>query len=197
MEQRSEVLLEMILCRRRGVGSAQARVLSQDLAVELLEITARLDPELVDERTACVLVDTEGLGLASRAIQGEHQMGTKTLPGGMAVDKGLDLADDFGVAAGLEVRVDPLFDHRKPLLLQPCNLGLREGFEFEVGQRRSAPEVERFPHPGCALRSLRRGAGRRNEMTKARQIDLLGLNCQRVSGWFRHEHVCTERLPEL
>ena len=39
-------------------------------------------------------------------------MGAQTLPGGMAIDKCLNLADDLGVAAGLEVRIDSFLDHR-------------------------------------------------------------------------------------
>jgi len=62
----------MILCGRRRVGSTQPCVLSQDLAVQLLKIAARLDPELVDKRTARVLIDVERFRLASGAIQGEH-----------------------------------------------------------------------------------------------------------------------------
>jgi hypothetical protein len=41
----------------------------------LLKIGAGLDPELVDKRTARVLIDVERLCLASGAIQGEHAMG--------------------------------------------------------------------------------------------------------------------------
>ena len=114
--------------------------------MQLLQIAAWLDSELVDERTARVLIDAEGLRLATGAIQGEHQMGAQTLSGGMAIDECLNLADDLGVTAGLEVRVDSLLDRRKPLLLQSRDLGLCERFEFEVGQRSATPEVERFPH---------------------------------------------------
>ena len=165
--------------------------------MQLLQIAARLDSELVDERAPRVLVDAEGLRLASGAIQGEHEMGAQTLPGRMAIDKSLNLADDLGVAAGLEVRVDSFLDHRKPLLLQPGDLGLGERLEFEVGQRRAAPEVERFPHHGRALHGFRRGAGSRDQVTKARQIDLVGCDRECVSGRLRHEYVCAERLPEL
>ena len=116
----------------------------------------------------------------------------------MSIDKCLDLADDLGMAAGLEVRVDPLLDHRKPLLLQPCDLRLGERFEFEVGQRRAAPEVECFPHrvaPVSRPPSAARAVG--DQLTKQRQIDLLRPDCQCVSRRLRHEHVGAERLSKL
>ena len=72
-------------------------------------------------------------------------MGAQTLPGGMAIDKCLDLADDLGVAAGLEVRVDSFLDRRKPLLLQSCDLGLCERLEFEVGQRQRRARGRALP----------------------------------------------------
>ncbi len=115
----------------------------------------------------------------------------------MAIDERLDLADDLGMTAGLEVRVDPLLDRRKPLLLQPCDLRLSERFEFEVGQRRATPEVECFAHRVRAFRGLRHSPSRGDELTKQRQIHLLRSDCQCVSGRLRHEHVGTERLSEL
>src|SRR4029078_4497935 len=87
VEQDPEDLVEVILRRGRGVRSTQPRVLAQDLAVELLEIAPRLDSELVHQPPPRVLVDVECLSLASRAIEGENQMGTQTLSGGMAVDQ--------------------------------------------------------------------------------------------------------------
>ena len=43
----------------------------------------------------------------------------------------------------LEVRLDPLFFRDEPQLLEPPDLGLREVLERELGQRRTAPELER------------------------------------------------------
>ena len=124
-------------------------------------------------------------------------MGAQTLPGRMAIDKGLNLADDLGVAAGLEVRVDSFLDHSKALLLQPGDLGLGERLESKSasGAPRQRSSASRIMVARC--HGFRCGAGSRDQVTKARQIDLVGCDRECVSGRLRHEYVCAERLPEL
>jgi hypothetical protein len=52
----------------------QIRVLTKDLAHEVAEIRRGLHAELVDERPSCRVVCLQRLGMASRAVQGEHQL---------------------------------------------------------------------------------------------------------------------------
>ena len=122
-------------------------------------------------------------------------MGAQTLPGRMAIDKGLNLADDLGVAAGLEVRVDSFLDHSKALLLQPGDLGLGEGLEFKVGQRSPAPEVERF-RIMVARCTGSAGRGRSRRAAKARQIRP-GPGASVPSAAASSDYVCAKGLPEL
>ena len=92
-------------------------------------------------------------------------MGAQTLSGGMAIDERLDLADDLGVTAGLEVRVDALLDRRKPLLLQPCDLAVGR-----TARIRSRPAARRargrvLPASRRALfRGLRHSPGRGDQV---------------------------------
>ena len=188
LEQGPEHLVEVILCGGADSGARSPASCRRISPCSCCRSRPGSIPSSLDERAARVLVDAEGLRLASGAIQGKHQMGAQTLPGRMAIDKCLNLADDLGVAAGLEVRVDSLLDHRKPLLLQSRDLGLCERLEFEVGQRSAAPEIECFPHHGRALYGLGCRAGSRDQVTKARQIDLVGCDRECVSGRLRHEH---------
>ena len=57
----------------------------------------------------------------------------------------LKLGDQFTVPAEREVCLDAPLQGREPLLLQPCDLGLRERLERQVGQSRPAPQTERLP----------------------------------------------------
>ena len=62
-------------------------ILSKDRLLELLQGRARLDPEPVDERAPGRLIRLERLGLPTRAIEGEHQLTTKSFPQRMPGDE--------------------------------------------------------------------------------------------------------------
>ena len=78
-------------------------------------------------------------------------MGAKPLPHGMPIDEGVDLADELRVPPRFEVGVDPFLEHAEPLLFEPHDLGLGEGLELHVGERRAAPDVERLAKAARAL----------------------------------------------
>ena len=82
--------------------------------MQLAEGRARLDPELVHQRAAGVLVGLERLGLPAGAIEREHQLRAQPLAQRILGDERLQLADELGVAAGLEVGVDALLEHGQP-----------------------------------------------------------------------------------
>ena len=52
----------------------EARVLGEDLLLQALELGARLDPDLLDQRRARLVVGLERLRLAPVAIEGEHAL---------------------------------------------------------------------------------------------------------------------------
>ncbi len=88
------------LVRGRGrVGRGEARLVPEDLRLESLELGTGLDPELVDEASASILVHLEGLGLPARAIQREHQLPPEGLPQRMVAHERLELTDDVAVPA--------------------------------------------------------------------------------------------------
>jgi hypothetical protein len=67
-------------------------------------------------------------------------------------DERFELPDQLGMAVEGEVGFDPLLDGREPQVLEASDLGLREWFEGELGERRSAPEGERFvQESGCTF----------------------------------------------
>ena len=113
-QQLSRDLAEVVVRGRAAVAAVEARVLPQDRAVQLAEGRARLDPELVHERAASVLVGLERLRLPAGAIEREHQLRAQTLAQRILGDERLQLADELGVEPGLEVGVDALLEHRQP-----------------------------------------------------------------------------------
>ena len=126
--------------------------------MERLQLRARVDPELVHERRARGGVGVERLGLPAGAVEREHQLPAQSLPQRMLADERLELADELGVAATLEIGVEPRLERDEPELLQPCDLGLRPALVREVGEGGAAPERERR---GELRGSLGRGELRR------------------------------------
>ena len=110
--------------------------MSKNRPLELLERGARIDPELVDERPARVLVGLQGLRLPARPVQRRHQVAAQTLAQRVLGDERLELPDQLVVAPEGEVGVDAELDRRQLHLLQPGDCGLGEALVGEVRQRR-------------------------------------------------------------
>src|SRR4029079_10452321 len=78
--------------RRRRV---EPGVLTEDRLLELAQLAAGLDPELVHERAARVLVGAERLGLAPRAVQRAHELAAQALAQRVLGDQLLELGHDI------------------------------------------------------------------------------------------------------
>ena len=68
-----------------GGGRVQPRVVRQDRRLEILQTSARVDPEFVDESAAGLLIGVEGFGLPPGPVQAQHQLGLESLVQRMAV----------------------------------------------------------------------------------------------------------------
>jgi len=99
---------------------------TKNRAVELAKRRPWVDSELLRERSPCVLVNLQRLGLASRAVQRQHQLGAQALTQWIRRDERFDLADQLGVSAALDLRVDALLGDETELL-EPAGFCLREG----------------------------------------------------------------------
>ena len=132
-------LVEVVL-RRAPTPPPGARrdLLPQDRAVELLELRARLEPELVDERAARVLVRVERLRLPPRAVERQHQLSPRSRSrSGMLRDERFELAARARPcrpsASSASIQ---LLDRREPELLEPARPPSRE--RLEARTRRAA-----------------------------------------------------------
>src|SRR4029453_8649773 len=100
----------------------ELRVMREDRPLEVLQLTARFEPEVVAESAARVLVGGERLGLPARAVEGEHQLSAKPFPKGVLADERLQLRDELVVAAERELEIDAVQEPPEPLLLEPLDL---------------------------------------------------------------------------
>ena len=126
--------------RRRRL---EGRVLGEDLLLQALELGARLDPDLLDQRRARLVVGLERLRLAPGAIEGEHALRVQALSQRLLGDQGLEPGDHLGVAPGGELGFDRQLDGPHVKLLEATDLWGGERLGGDVGERGAAPELER------------------------------------------------------
>ena len=117
----------------------------------------------------------------------------------MLGDQGLELTDQRVMAPELQVGLDPVFERDQTQFLEPRDLVLGEGLVGEVGQRRSATELERL---GQGLGGDRRVAAVELLSPLGRQalepvdIDLLGLDLEHVAATAGDERAVAQRLAQ-
>jgi hypothetical protein len=119
-------------------------VLGEYRRLERSELRAGLDADLIDERRARPPVGLERVGLATTAVQREHQLAVKALAERLIGDGGLELPDELRMASERQLRVDPGLERRRALLGEPRDLGLGVALVGEVRERRPAPQRERL-----------------------------------------------------
>ena len=91
--------------------SPKSRLLADDLRRQLLQIRARLEPEVVVESAPRLFVGLESLRMPTRAVEGEHELRDEALPIRVLSDERLNLADGLLVATERELRVDAQLEH--------------------------------------------------------------------------------------
>src|SRR5947208_14182033 len=108
----------------------------------------------------------------------------------------LELADDLGVPAGFELRLDAILDGGQPQLFEPADLRLCERFEGEISKRRAAPE-------GQTLLELRGARLRRlaprlvDQPPESVEVELVALDAKLIAGRLRQERLRPQQLPQL
>ncbi len=128
--------------RGRPDREIEGLVLGEDLRLQVTELPARIDPELIGQRPSGVLERPERVRLAAGAVQGQHQRRAEAFAEGMVGDESLELGDQVGVASEGEIGVDAGFDRPHPKLVEAADLVLCELLVGEVGQRRPPPQAQ-------------------------------------------------------
>ena len=174
--------------RRHGVERA---ILAEDRPLEVLEPRPRLDPEPLDEHAPRVLVRVKRLGLASRAVEGEHQLAAQSLAERVGGDQRLELADELVVTAERELSLDAQLLRDELELLESGDRGLRERLVREVGERSAAPEGERLAELRRRLRdvpALKVAFGLGQQPLEPLQIQPVRPDADHVAGRLGHDH---------
>ena len=133
----------MILERRRR-DAHERPLLAENRAVEGLQLRPGLDPELLDERPARVVIRRERLGLTATAVEREHQVRPQLLTQRVGTDEHFDLGDELCVRAQVQISGDPLLEHAEAQIFEPMDLRLRERLQLEGRERGNPAPVPAF-----------------------------------------------------
>jgi hypothetical protein len=113
----------------------QAGVLGEDRPLELAKPLPGLDPELLDERPACVLIRLERVRLPVAAVEREHELAAQALSVRVLADQDLELLHDLRVPRERQLRLDQVLQCRDMQVLETSDLGQSERLVGEVRQR--------------------------------------------------------------
>jgi hypothetical protein len=91
-------------------GWAERLVLAQDRLLELAQLSARLEPELLAQQPPVSPVGLERLRGAGRAVEGDHELGAQTLVVRMEADERLQLRHRLCLPAEGEHRLEALLE---------------------------------------------------------------------------------------
>ena len=171
-------LARQLLLERAGV---EGGVVAEDRLLELAQLGAGLDPDLLGQRPMRVAICLDRLGLPSGAVEGEHALRMEALVGGVLGDKRLEASEHIGVAPGGELGVDRQPDRPQVELLEPPDLRPCEGLRGDVGERGAAPELERASGRAVDDSLLRLRPGSIDQALEARRVHGVGWQLELVA----------------
>ena len=138
----------------------------------------------------------ERVGLAARAVERKHQLAAEPFPKRVCAQERLRLGDDLPVMLERQLGVEQLLDRGEAQLLQPAGVVLRERLELRVGERASAPQLQRLPErarplgrPGCACIA--------RQPFEPTEVEAFGVDGQHVARRSPEQHIRSDRLAEL
>ena len=186
--------------RHPVTGQVERRILNEHRALEALQRPAGLEAELLDQDLASLVVDAKRLRLTTRPVEGDHQLCAQALPQRMLGDERLQLGDEVGVAAELELGLDSILRRGRPQLLEPGRLCPRVRDVGAVGERRPTPKTECLAEGHrrlCRLAGPEVRPGLIDDPLEPVRVQLAGLDDEEVAGAPRHEHVRLDQLAQL
>ncbi len=121
------------------------RVGGEDLVLERLQLRPRVQAELLAQKLAGLAVGGQGVALPAAPVEREHELPAQPLPERELRDQAGQLSGEVGVAAGGQVSVGLVLQHRQPLFFQPGRLRAQPRARLRaLAQGRSPPQVQRL-----------------------------------------------------
>ena len=120
-------------------------VLAQHLPLELLQLGAGVDAQLLDECVARSPVGLERVSLTAGPVEREHVLVAEPFAEWVRGDEPFELGDELVVPSERELGVVQQLERTQTPVLEPCCLRLRNRLAAEIGEGRATPEAERRP----------------------------------------------------
>ena len=119
----------------------QRGILPEDRLLQLAKLAARFHAEVLDELLP--RIGTERLGVASGAVEGEHELAAESFPRPVLRGQCLEFRNERVVATECELGLASLLRRNEPQFLQPLDLRAGEVLVGQICKRRTAPECNR------------------------------------------------------
>ncbi len=170
--------------RRGRAGSRwrrEARVVAQDRDLQLAQHGTRLDPEVVAKLRGQPPEGFERLGRATAPVQSEHLRADQALAARMLGDQRGQFTGQLDMPTELEFGLDPVLQRGQPLLLQAGANPLAQSVGRRVGERRTAPQLQRRTQAGGPVTGVGRGLGAGEQGPETVDVDPIGRYAQDVA----------------
>ena len=176
-----------VCCRSeaRGVCEVQAGVLVEDPFLEPTESWTWLDAQFFNELCSSFLEDSQGFGLSSAPVEGEHELLPEALAEWVEVDEIEQPLNEHVVVAEFEVGVDTEFEGDELDLAEPCSFGVNERLSSDVGEDRTSPQAQRLLEQGACsfgVASVEGGTTIGDELQEEGGIELIQADLEAVAG---------------
>lgn len=112
----------------------------RNLAVEVDQVSRRLDTGVLDQEGAVLLEHPQRLGLAARLVQPPHQECTRALAVGLVEDELYGDADRVGRPPDIEQRLGAQLEHHRPPFVHPRNFGAEPHLIRKLREGPATPE---------------------------------------------------------
>ena len=173
----------------------------EDRDLERPQLRPGIEAELVGEDRPALLEDPQRIGLSTGAVQGQHQLASEPLAGGMCSDEGVEVTSDAQVATEGEVDIDALLRRRQAELLEASDVRTCEVLVREVSQRGPTPQRLRRREPLSrfgALTSCDEVPRLAHQAFEPVHVDVIRVDAEDVAGWPHRDGLTRlERLSEL
>jgi hypothetical protein len=119
--------------------------------LEVLQGRAWVDAELLGQLSWACQVGRQGLGLATRGLQGEHELAVEALTQRMGRHQCMEFTDQLGVVAAGKLGLDAVPQRPEAALLQPDHLPWPLAAKTMSARARPTPQLHRIAQQACRL----------------------------------------------
>lgn len=176
-------------------------LVAQDRLLELLELLAGLETELLVEECSGAPIGGERIGLPLCSVEGEHQVMPQPFAVRVLAEEAFELIDQAAILAEAEIRLDPIFDRGHAKVLQALRLRPQRAIVAVASKRIASPELKGATQPrgGATGRSaFERLMALSHEALETSHIHVVGLDFERVThGATRDSGTRAQHRPEL